>query len=186
MMAAVFAPPVNSNVMLPQPNATSMEYDWTHWSDWNTLGLCYGLDLAVVPSKPGSYIIAADRPLTRCVGTDPHGILTIGESEDLRRRIQVFCSCAITRGSEGHSAGWRYAFLRLDRFFPFASLRFRWRVTESKQHAQELEGEMLVRYLAHHVELPPLNYASNQHAFNKHGWDLFDKLVDAESKTPAT
>ena len=153
----------NLEEAMPQPYATPKEYNWTDWTKWEPLGLNSGLQLVSVPSKPGSYIIAADQELTRCVGTDPHGILTIGESENLRTRIQKFCSCAIDLDSGGHSAGMRYAFLGLDQFFPFKSLRFRWRVTASKLLAEELEGEMLTRYRKHHKELPPLNYSSNQH-----------------------
>jgi len=158
-----------------------IDIDWKNWSNWTNLGVfqCFGfLDL---PSKPGAYVVAASRPITRAVDIDNDGILTIGETDDLRRRIQIFADCAIAHGNEGHMAGWRYAFLRFQRHFPYSTLRIRWKITETKQEANELEGRMLLAYLANHLELPPLNYKFNWQALENDGYDLFDKLIGINS-----
>lgn len=154
-----------------------MSYNWNEWSEWKRLGFEYGLGFSSVPTTPGAYIVATDKPINRCVGTDSHGILTIGESDSLRRRLFAFCACAVAHGVEGHSAGWRFAFFRFDRFFSFSSLRFRWHATKTKEDAKVLESEMLIRYVANHVEQPPLNYKSNHDAFKIHGWGWFDELI---------
>ncbi len=83
-------------------------------------------------------------------------------------------------------AGWRYAFLRLNRHFPLESLRIRWKPTASKEAAREQEGQTMVAYLARHCELPPLNYSFNWLPFEKNGGDLLDRAIDwTESQVPA-
>ena len=96
------------------------DFDWSNWTSWSILS---ELDLKVVPSDPGVYVIAAGRTFSRVVGDDPEGILDIGESVGLRQRLRDFIRCATNRGQVGHMAGWRYAFFRFDRLFPFATLR---------------------------------------------------------------
>ena len=136
-----------------------------------------GFGFPSAPSTPGAYVVAADTPINRAVGSDEYGILTIGESDDLRRRMTSFASCALSYGTEGHMAGWRFSFLRFERYFPFAKLRIRWRATETKEKANELEGKMLLAYLSKHLELPPLNYQFNWSLFKGGNWDLFDVMI---------
>lgn len=158
------------------------DFDWRGWSDWHCLGIEQGFNFVNAPNKPGAYVIATDRQLNRAVGADSDGILTIGESDDLHRRVTGFASCALTYGTKGHMAGWRFAFFRFAKHFPFASLRIRWNVTPTKEEAYDLEGRMLLAYLSRHLELPPLNYQFNWSPFEKDGWDLFDILMGL--KTP--
>jgi len=124
------------------------------------------LDLNLVPRGPGAYQMATNRPLARAVGVDPLGIIDIGESTNLRKRLKDFMRCAAQRGQEGHMAGWRYSFFRLERYLPLASLRVRWKATQTKAAAYRAECKMLSQYLHRHCELPPLNYKFN--------WDTFD------------
>jgi len=124
------------------------------------------LDLTLVPGSPGAYQVATNRPLARTVGVDPLGIIDIGESTNLRKRLKNFMRCAAQRGQEGHMAAWRYNHFHLERHLPLASLRVRWVVTKDKPAAYRAECKMLNRYLHRHCELPPLNYKFN--------WDMFD------------
>lgn len=158
--------------------------DWSGWSEWYSLPVQQGFSFVNAPRKPGAYVIAAEHPINRAVGTDEHGILTVGESEDLHRRVLAFATCAISRGGEDHIAGWRYALLRFARHFPFSSLRIRWKTTNSKRDANALEGAMLLAYLSQHLELPPLNYKFNWSQFEKEGWDLFDVMIGLKQPSP--
>jgi hypothetical protein len=155
-------------------------FDWKNWSDWIPLEDIQTIDFTSLPSKPGTYVIATDGPLTRAIDVDPNGISSIGESDDLRTRLQKFASCASISGKEGHIAGWRYAFFQFQRYFPLSTLRVRWRVSLTKEIANELEGEMLLIYLSNHLELPPLNYKFNWSPFKKEGWSLFDVMIGAK------
>jgi hypothetical protein len=158
------------------------EFDWAGWSDWQALA---ALDRTHIPKGPGAYVIASDRPLHRAVGVDPLGILDIGESAGLRHRLDVFQWCATHYKYEGHMAGWRFAFFRFSRHFPVEALRVRWIAAPTKQDANEIEGRMLLCYLANHLELPPLNYSFNWRPFRKDGWDVFDRLIRyPEQSTP--
>ena len=138
------------------------EYDWTDWTDWEGLT---ELDLQSLSTGPGAYVLSTGSPLHRAVGTDEQGILDIGESAGLRGRIQSFLSCAQNYGNEGHMAGWRYSFFRFSRHFALEDLRIRWVGVESKKIAREIEGRVMVAYLANHAELPPLNYSFNWSPF---------------------
>lgn len=43
------------------------EFDWSGWSEWESLA---GLDMKAVTTGPGAYVIAANKPLHRAVGSD--------------------------------------------------------------------------------------------------------------------
>ena len=147
-------------------------YDWSSWTDWTNLS---ALDLKSVPTGPGAYVIATNRPLNRVISIDPIGMLTIGESSGLRKRFRGFRRCATRRHDEGHSAGYRYQFFRFDKHYPFETLRVRWIAAESKPEAYRIEGRFMLAYLDRHGELPPLNYSFNWSAFEELGWEIFDE-----------
>ena len=78
-------------------------YDWAGWIDW--VGFA-PLDLKTVPSKPGAYVLSTTRPINRAIGTDPMGILDIGETgkgqATLQGRLTDMRRCMMRRGDEGH------------------------------------------------------------------------------------
>lgn len=127
--------------------------DWAKW-----VGIS---DIGKAPCAPGAYVIAAESPIQRIVGIDKHGLLSIGESENLQKRLHLFHMCAKGERHRGHNAGWRYHELNMIDRFPLASLRFRWCATDDKVGAYLLEGSMLKLYVSDHFELPPLNYKYN-------------------------
>src|SRR5688572_16952707 len=141
-------------------------YDWKGWRAWKNLSR---LDLEAVSSGPGAYVIAADRPVGRAVGVDPHGFLDIGESGSLRQRFRDFLRCSGTKRQYGHMAGWRYCFFCFERHFPRDTLKVRWVETPTKAAAYASEGRLLLTYLRNHCELPPLNYKFN--------WDTFGDVA---------
>jgi len=121
------------------------------------------------PRKPGTYIARVITPdgrprvIQRCVSQDPDGILDIGESGNLRRRLKTFVRCISdpTAHQGGHMAGWRYSYLGMRAHFPVDRMEFTFRVVGSKAKASGLEGKLLRAYVAAHFELPPLNYKFN-------------------------
>ena len=154
------------------------ELDWTGWTEWTRLE---GLDFREICIESGAYVLSVGKPINRAVGVDSIGLLDVGESSGLRNRIRTFVRCATQYGQEGHMAGWRYAFLRSVRHFPFEELQIRWIGTASKQEAREIECRIMLTYIARHGELPPLNYSFNWSLFDKDGWDGFDRLIDWQS-----
>ncbi|MDQ0653492.1 hypothetical protein [Pseudomonas cedrina] len=132
--------------------------NWTGWEvEWLKLTEHY-LD---APAVPGAYLICADRAIHRAVGVDDNGVLTIGESDNLRRRLAAFVRCAKNPGAAGHMAGWRFNYAAFEKVFPLETLWVSWHPTIDKATAYAKEGEMLALYLAEHYELPPLNYKFN-------------------------
>jgi len=113
------------------------------------------------PASPGAYIIRSNRPIQRLKGADKHGILTIGESNNLRRRLASFVRCISNEYATGHMAAWRFRAIGMDKMFPADSLWVSWCQTEDKAAAYRKEGEMLDFYQRLHFELPPLNYKFN-------------------------
>lgn len=130
---------------------------WKGWTDWLPL-LKNARD---IPCSPGAYMIAAHKAINRAVGEDVEGILDIGESVNLRKRIRDFIGCAQGTRQLGHMAGWRYHEYDLAPHFPLESLFICWHTAASKPEAYALEGAMLKAYLQQHKELPPLNYKFN-------------------------
>lgn len=130
------------------------------WSRWEPLH--EAVDSARVGTGAGAYVIRARGfTLHRAVGTDPEGVLDIGESGRLRNRLRKFLVCATNRGATGHMAGWRYAYLKLARHFPLDRLEVRWIGVNDKDDAYKEECRLLREYVRKHFELPPLNYKFN-------------------------
>lgn len=136
----------------------ALSYNWEGWTDWVKLE---GLDLKSVKNEPGTYVIATRQEITRVVGKDADGLLDVGESENLRDRLNSFIRCAKNPDSCGHMAGVRFAFLGFSESFPFDSLWVRWFIAKDKNAAYTAEGGILKTYVTLHKELPPLNYKYN-------------------------
>ncbi|MBF0305750.1 MAG: hypothetical protein HQL41_08900 [Alphaproteobacteria bacterium] len=132
--------------------------EWLGWTDWKLL---IGLEWKEVPKGPGTYMIAADHPLNRAVGTDQEGILDIGKSKGLRDRLKRFQHCASTPEKRGHMAGRRFALYEMTSHFPMESLYVSWRPAASEDLAAREEGRLLDEYVKQHMESPPLNYSAS-------------------------
>ena len=153
------------------------DFDWMGWTDWTPLAT---LSFKTVPTAPGAYIIATDKPVCRAIGTDPLGFLDVGESSGLRTRLKDFHRCLTKRGDEGHMAGWRFAFFRFERHFPMESLRVRWAAATTKEQAHALEARVMLEYIKLHCELPPLNYQFNWKEFD--AMKVFFETLEAVGK----
>lgn len=68
------------------------------WSEWIEL-LDY--KAARIPAEPGVYRIATMAPLNRAVGVDQLGLLDVGESRNLKKRVASFVGCALGRSCSG-------------------------------------------------------------------------------------
>jgi hypothetical protein len=178
-----FAPPLNGSIVVPSEGvavrARKTGYDWSGWTTWRPL---VDVEQFPVPVGPGAYVVATRSSLTRAVGADPEGFLTIGESDNLRTRVRSFLRCARDRSERGHMAGWRYAFFHFAKHFPLQSLSVRWQETKTKDEAYEREGLLMLTYLHRHSELPPLNYKFNWSPFERQGWDLLDRFATPPRK----
>lgn len=132
--------------------------EWPGWGDWTSFG---ALAWDTVPVGPGTYMIAARRSINRAVGVDQEGILDIGTSKHLRRRLNEFWQCASSRRPAGHMAGWRFAYYEMARHFPLATLYVCWRSAATADEAAREEGRLLDEYVRQHMESPPLNYSAS-------------------------
>ncbi len=88
-----------------------------NWQGWEPEWLKLTEHYKSAPVVPGAYIICADRALNRAIGVDENGILTIGESDNLRRRLSAFVRCAKNPGAAGHMAGWRFNYAAFEKVF---------------------------------------------------------------------
>lgn len=124
-----------------------------------------------VPDRPGVYVIRAvrrtGRPihLRRLNGTDVGGILCIGMSKDVRRRIRDFVRDVRRPGLDvpSHSEGWNFrryfrdnqkrGIIKLTQ----ENLEATWKVTGTNRYAQNLETQLLQAYVMKYQDKPPLN-----------------------------
>lgn len=113
------------------------------------------------PSGPGVYMIVANREIHRAVGIDEHGILDVGESDNLNERLASFVGCARGTRAAGHMAGWRFLEFGFENQFPLDSLLVSWYEVSDKDAAYAKEGEILSQYYLQHFELPPFNFKFN-------------------------
>jgi hypothetical protein len=95
--------------------------------------------------------------MSRLLGVDEQGVLDIGESKNLRKRLRALAACASADGVKGHMAGWRYRYLQLHEKLP-GDLVVAWRYGDE---SYKLEAVTMTNYVNAFGELPPLNYQFN-------------------------
>jgi hypothetical protein len=114
------------------------------------------LDFSIIPSSSGVYQIrwavgGKPQPIPRVNGDDEKGILYIGQSKNLRKRIENFWL-------KRHTAGWTYDFYEFRKKFKLEELEVQW-VEFPESEIGELETFLLMDYVAEYLDHPPLNIA---------------------------
>ena len=134
------------------------------WSELHPLRSGYHLEIG---RRAGVYRIRAidadGRPVSiaRVKGTDPDGILHIGQSVNLGVRIRTFRQAA-----EGlrapHHAGIEFRRWGFGDRFPLQNLRFDYILVEDGAVALRLERELHEEYRRRYLDRPPLDGTSGQ------------------------
>lgn len=155
--------------------------NWSKWQDISSIK-----DLARELSKAlGVYKIrlsdSAGRPIPigRLLGIDKKGVLAIGESVNLGRRIKEFHNAYTARKFGRHSVGDRLFLVLMCQYSRFKTnyqnnswLQFRVMKLSSKADTQAEEERLLKNYFKAHGELPPLN----NNMPDKNNWDEIIKM----------
>ena len=127
-----------------------------NWTDWYSVSEAN--EENYIEAKPGAYVIRGkNQKINRLFGVDPLGILDIGQSTNLKRRLKQFLNSA-KYGKSGHMAGWRYHTLKMKSVAPLKLLEVCWAYNSA---CEELECRLMERYIKAFNELPPLNYKYN-------------------------
>jgi len=128
------------------------------WSDWFSFE-CPDDITDIVPKRPGIYQVRhvkdkVAQPVQRFNGQDDQGLLYIGQTTNLRRRLREFMKSACS-GTAGHSAGRTFHMYYAVRLKP-DDLEFSW-LAVSIGKAKTLERKLLDRYQKRYLDRPPLN-----------------------------
>ncbi len=111
-----------------------------------------------VEEKPGVYCVQCTaHAIERANGIDNEGILHVGMSSNLQRRIREFYKAATINRNIPHSAGWEYFEYGFDKKFPTISLICRYLYKETRGTARELEKELQKQYRKKFLDHPPLD-----------------------------
>ena len=126
--------------------------------------------LVHIDKKPGVYIIrclerGSPKHFTRLNGIDEEGILCIGKSVNLRRRIREFLKDIAAKGlkEKYHSEGWNFRKYFRDNPNPKAikpeieNMEVIWKTMNSEDEADELETKLIQDYVMMFQDKPPLN-----------------------------
>lgn len=130
-----------------------------HWTGWSPI------DDSCPHAGPAVYEIRLVDPasgpaqLNRFLGTDPSGILCIGETGELERRRKQFVAAWRKGGkhSEGNLLHLLEAHSPFLRFFPSPRLEMRYAAVSTKEEAKGQEEKRLKAYVKIYGEVPPLN-----------------------------
>ena len=136
---------------------------WSDWFDIDTID-----NLAVLGKWPGVYQIrlaegACATPINRLLDIDVLGLLGIGETVDLARRLKEFYKAVNEQRIMKHSAGDRLLFIYIFCFssweakYKNSKLQFNYMKLSNKNKAQSEESKLLKEYFIKYGELPPLN-----------------------------
>ena len=123
-----------------------------------------------IHAAPGVYIIryrdnGRPKSFTRLNGIDRDGILSIGKSVNLRRRIREFFQDIQLRDLRihYHSEGWTWRAYFRDNSnpralrLPIENMEAIWKVVSSKRSADSLETNLIREYVLRFQDKPPLN-----------------------------
>jgi hypothetical protein len=120
-----------------------------------------------VSGKPGVYRIRAlthnseSLSIYRLGGIDPEGILHIGKSINLGRRIRTFRQAAEGLKAS-HHAGLEFFHWGFEKVIPRERLHFDHFETRSEQEALKLEHLLHEEYRKRYLDRPPLDGTSGQ------------------------
>ena len=123
-----------------------------------------------VDNRPGVYRIRAFHDdgkaftIPRLRGIDSLGILHIGKSVDLKRRIREFSRSV--EGTPRHQAGNELYRWRSDRAIPPRCLRYEYYYTATGDDALEEEGQLQKRYRDRYLDRLPLDATSGPSSRN--------------------
>jgi excinuclease UvrABC nuclease subunit len=122
-----------------------------------------------VSGKPGVYRIRVFKPegepspISRLAGLDSEGVLHIGKSNSLGRRIRQFRQAAEGLKASQH-AGREFVKWKFERMIPRERLRFDYFETEDEREALRLEKSLHDDYRLRFLDRPPLDSTSGQEA----------------------
>jgi hypothetical protein len=129
----------------------------TSWSKWLPFKL---KELSNIPKKKGVYKFrCVDRKgapivIGRSKNKDPEGIIYIGSSVNLKRRLKEFWRTIENKDRSRHAAAWTYCSFSYSSLFPAKRLQFRYKVTPNITTS---EFDLLLAYRKKFMDLPPLN-----------------------------
>jgi hypothetical protein len=127
--------------------------------------------LEKVPPKPGVYIIrwikdGKPTKIGRLKGIDPQGILYIGSTKNLKRRISTLIKSLenknIKHGRINHTMVKSYIFFSLSNIIKISELEITWIELDNTEEAQAQELSALKYYGDKFGELPPLNLKASR------------------------
>ena len=124
------------------------------------------LDFSSIPSSSGVYQIrwaveGKPQVIHRANGDDDSGLLYIGKTKALRKRINTFWKDVINK-TEIHTAGYTYFYYSFEKKFKPEQLEVRW--TElSEDEIDSFEDELLEDYAGRYLDKPPLNIKLPRH-----------------------
>jgi hypothetical protein len=140
-----------------------------NWSKWQDISSAKNLALQLA-KVPGVYRIRLSNssgrpiPIGRLLRIDKNGLLAIGESANLARRIKEFYQAYTAEKFGHHSVGDRLFLVLMCQYSRFktnhqnnSGLQLQVMKLSSKADAQAEEEKLLKIYFKVHGELPPLN-----------------------------
>ena len=133
---------------------TMTDYDWTEWV------LIEKLDFTRITTTSGVYEIGASingqpQPINRAKDVDKNGLLYIGKTKNIRKRIKNFWRHVREEGNQ-HTAAETYLLYEYNTKFQRESLQARWlALPEGMQ--KKAEWKLIDEYLEKYLDSPPLN-----------------------------
>jgi len=128
--------------------------DWTEWASIEKL------DFTRITTTSGVYEIGASingqpQPINRANGVDKNGLLYIGKTGNLRKRINDFWIHLLTEGNQ-HTAAETYLIYGFYTKFQRENLQVRWLALPNGME-EEYEKKLIDEYLESFLDSPPLN-----------------------------
>ena len=111
-----------------------------------------------IPTNGGIYQLyfkSTYRIIMRFKGGDKTGMLYVGETENLKRRLYNLRLGLINANTKIHSIAGYYVEFNFEKYFPLEKLFVKY---ESCKNHKERENEILVRYIKRFGELPLFNF----------------------------
>jgi len=114
-----------------------------NWSQWYSLYRLAEQKWEIIPESPGVYVIrwgveGKSKAIPRAGGVDEEGIIYIGRSKNLRRRIKQFWTNVVGKYAP-HIVGITYREYKFHRVFKPNELEVSWAVVHSAEALKDIE-----------------------------------------------
>ena len=147
--------------------------------NWHKIKDLTDEEIKKIPKTPGIYFVRWSKnscpvPISRITGIDRKGILYIGRSKNIRRRIKKLYN-AVIKNKRGHTIFKTIVFCGISKVIKLDEYEIIWEELKTDKESEAQEWAAIKTYCDKYNEPPPLNLTISRELFAIFGIGVFGK-----------